>query len=306
MSKILITGVAGYLGQVLYPLLKEKHEVIGMDNFLYNQEAPKEIIRTDITSLKDMYHLTKGIDVVIALAGIVGDPACGLNEEETKIINIESTKLLVDACECNKVKKLIFASSCSVYGASPKVVTEYSPLNPLSLYAISKVESEKIIMERCQTVRPLILRFATLFGWSPRMRFDLVVNIMTAMAIKENKIVVNGGEQWRPLVHVQDVAKAISRFIDKMPDSTVYNLVGENYKIKDIAAAVSEVTGAKIISKQENVDKRNYNVISAKLDFKMRISVRQGVEEIKGHFDNKELEDYKDDKYYNIKILQTL
>jgi nucleoside-diphosphate-sugar epimerase len=305
--KVLITGAAGYLGQILYSLLKEQqHNVVGMDNFLYDQEAPKEIVRADITSLKDMYRLTKGVDVVVALAGIVGDPACGLDEEATKVINWESTKMLVDVCETNKVKKLIFASSCSVYGASPKVVTEYSPLNPLSLYAISKVESEKIIMERCQTVRPIILRFATLFGWSPRMRFDLVVNIMTAMAIKEGKIVVNGGEQWRPLVHIRDVAKTINRFIDKDPDSLIYNLVGENYKIKEIAQVVSEITGAQIIEKQDNVDRRDYNAISYKLNFDLKISVRQGVEEIKGHFNNKELEDYKDDKYYNIKILQTL
>ena len=121
--KILITGCAGYLGQVLYPFLKKKHEVKGMDCFLYNQSLAikDEIMQGDITSVKDMYRMTKGMDVVIALAGIVGDPACGLNEEETRIINIESTKLLVDACEVNKVKQLIFASSCSVYGASPKV-----------------------------------------------------------------------------------------------------------------------------------------------------------------------------------------
>jgi len=306
--KILITGCAGYLGQVLYPFLKKKHEVKGMDCFLYNQSLAikDEIMQGDITSVKDMYRMTKGMDVVIALAGIVGDPACGLNEEETKIINIESTKLLVDACEVNKVKQLIFASSCSVYGASPKVVTEYSPLNPLSLYAISKVESEKIIMERCQTVQPLILRFATLFGWSPRMRFDLVVNIMTAMAIKEGKIIVNGGEQWRPLVHLRDVCKAISRFIDKEPASLIYNLVGENYKIKEIAQAVADETGAEIVEKKDTFDRRDYNAISHKLDFDLKISVRQGVEEIKEHFEKGEYDDYKDDKYYNIKILQTL
>lgn len=304
--KILITGAAGYLGQVLMPILKEKHEVTGMDCFLYGQSAPKDVIQGDITSLKDMYRMTKGKDVVVALAGIVGDPACGLNEEETRIINIESTKLLVDVCEVNKVKQLIFASSCSVYGASPKVVTEYSPLNPLSLYAISKVESEKIIMERCQTVRPLILRFATLFGWSPRMRFDLVVNIMTAMAIKEKKIVVNGGEQWRPLVHLRDVCKAISRFIEKEPTSLIYNLVGENYKIKDIAQTVADETGAEIVEKKDTFDRRDYNAISHKLDFDLKISVRQGVEEIKSHFEGGQYDDYKDDKYYNVKILQTL
>ena len=129
---------------------------------------------------------------------------------------------------------------------------------------------------------------------------------MTAMAIKEGKIIVNGGEQWRPLVHLRDVCKAISRFIDKEPASLIYNLVGENYKIKEIAQAVADETGAEIVEKKDTFDRRDYNAISHKLDFDLKISVRQGVEEIKEHFEKGEYDDYKDDKYYNIKILQTL
>lgn len=306
MSKILITGAAGYLGQVLFPILKEKYEVIGMDCFLYNQSAPKEIMRGDITSVRDMYRMTKGMDVVVALAGIVGDPACGLNEEETRIINIESTKVLVDICETNHVKKLIFASSCSVYGESESVVDEDGKINPLSLYAETKLESEQILLERCHKTRPIILRFATLFGYSPRMRFDLVVNIMTAMAIKEGKIVVNGGEQWRPLVHVSDVAKVIKYFVENEAEHLIYNVVKANYQIKEIAEIVSLITDAEIVEKNEMIDQRDYNVESTKLDFPFEVSLRGGIRQIKKYFEKGEFNDYKDDKFYNVKILQTL
>lgn len=308
MSKILITGAAGYLGRVLSPMLQEKHDVIGMDNFLYGQ-GNVGALHGDITSLKAMYNFTKGIDVVVALAGIVGDPACGLDEVTTRIVNLESTKLLIEACEVNKVKNLIFASSCSVYGASDKIITEKSRTKPLSLYAETKLASEKILLRRRRFTRPTILRFGTLFGYSPRMRFDLVVNIMTAMAVKEGKIIVNGGDQWRPMVHVKDVAKTIELMINDQPTYSyskdrIWNVVGESYRIKDIADIVAKITGAEIVEKNELVDKRNYRVNSTMpANF---FGIDYGVKEIIEHFKAGEFDDFKNNKYYNVKILQNL
>ena len=304
MSKILITGSAGYLGRVLYPMLQEKYEVVGMDNFLYGQ-GNVGALHGDITSLKDMYNFTKGIDVVVALAGIVGDPACGLDEEMTRIINFESTKLLADVCEANKVKKLIFASSCSVYGASKEARTVRCKTNPLSLYAQTKLDSENIILERCKICQPIILRFGTLFGYSPRMRFDLVANIMTAMAVKEGKVVVNGGDQWRPMVHVQDVAKRIRNIILFNQEPKKENVVGKNYKIREIANVISEITGAKIIENNENRDERDYVALYYLEDFEP-LTLEDGVKEIIEHFKAGEFENYKDNKYYNVRILEQL
>ena len=306
--KILITGAAGYLGRVLYPMLQEKHDVVGMDNFLYGQ-GNAGALHGDITSLKDMYNFTKGIDVVVALAGIVGDPACGLDEATTRIVNLESTKLLIEACEVNKVKNLIFASSCSVYGASDKIITEKSRTKPLSLYAETKLASEKILLRRRRFTRPTILRFGTLFGYSPRMRFDLVANIMTAMAFKEGKIIVNGGDQWRPLIHVRDVAKIIELMIKDQPAYTyskdrIWNLVSENYRIKDIATIIAMATGAEIIEKTEATDKRNYKVFPGKWDY--GFNLESGVKDLIEHFKAGEFENYKDNSYYNVKILQNL
>jgi nucleoside-diphosphate-sugar epimerase len=306
MAKIFCTGHAGYLGSVLFPLLEKKgHEVSGLDNYLYS-EIKDGKFKDDICSLTDMCRATKGKDVVVALAGIVGDPACGLDEEATRIINLEATKLLIDVCEVNKVKRLIFASSCSVYGASQDWITENSQTNPLSLYAITKLESERLLLNRCDKCEPIILRFGTLFGYSPRMRFDLVANIMTATAIIEKQIVVNGGEQWRPLVHVKDVAEIIANFIE-FKDATklnlIYNVVHSNYKISKLAEIIAEITGAKVIERKENKDIRNYKVIP---NLPLRISLEKGIKELKEHFDKGEFKDYKDKKYYNYEILQTL
>jgi len=303
-KRILITGAAGYLGSVLYPILKKKFDVIGMDNFLYHQEhSNDDYITADITSLTDMYNLTKGINVVVALAGIVGDPACGLNPEETKIVNLESTKLLVDACETNKVKRIVFASTCSIYAKKP-----------LSLYAQTKLDSEKILLKRCKKCEPIILRFGTLFGYSPRMRFDLVVNIMTAMAIKEGKIIVNGGEQWRPLVHVSDVASMIQWIITyydkyKGDKGNIINVIYNNYQIKKIAKTVSSwIQNTKIIEEEKNEDFRNYKVEVSPLFLckKSVFTLLKGIDEMKKHFKKGEFEDYKDKKYYNAEILKTL
>src|SRR3990167_6015915 len=230
--KILVTGIAGYLGQVLYYLLKENgHEITGLDNFLYKQDVSDfNIIQGDITSYIDMYNATKGVDAVVALAAIVGDEACGLDSKATESINYGSTRILIDVCKQNKVKKIIYASTCSVYGTLGSVrrrrLLEGNFVNPLTLYAKTKYQSEKLLLNaiRKDKLDIVILRFGTLYGYAPRMRFDLVVNIMAATAFCEDKIHVFGGNQWRPLVHVKDAAKTILTAIGKKNTYNIYNV----------------------------------------------------------------------------------
>jgi len=306
MKNILITGAAGYLGNILYPVLNQRYKVIGIDNFMYGQDMPKfPVINADITSVRDMYKMTKNKDVVVALAGIVGDPACGLNEEETKIINLESTNLLVDVCEMNKVKKIIFASTCSVYGASEVVRTERSEVKPLSLYAETKLQSENILRERCKTVEPIILRFGTLFGYSNRMRFDLVSNIMTAQGYFNKQINVFGGTQYRPMVHIKDVSEVINKVIKTTPQFTINNVFGRNYTIRNIAEEVAQLTKAKLNINEEDKDKRNYYVSSVNLPYHYHYPLSYGIKEIITQFKKGKFKDYKKDKYYNVKILQS-
>ena len=167
----------------------------------------------------------KGVDSVIALAALVGDAACDLDPEETISINVEATQLLADVCERARVPRLVFASSCSVYGANSELIlNEGSWLNPISLYAQSRIKSEDILLRHTERVGVTILRLATVFGLSPRMRLDLLVNTFTAHAFFNRKIRIFGGQQWRPHLHVQDAADAFIR-ASTAPDERVHGEV---------------------------------------------------------------------------------
>ncbi|MBP7928076.1 NAD-dependent epimerase/dehydratase, partial [Patescibacteria group bacterium] len=214
--KILVTGGAGYVGHfVTKKLLEAGHTVTVLDNLSYGnigispfmEHDRFSFVFGDIGNLKSMVKSVKGQDAVIALAAIVGDPACNLDEDETIKTNFLSTKILADVCDYYGVKRIVFASSCSVYGDTKDAIADENfQLNPLSLYARTRVMSEEILLDSSRNISPVILRLSTVFGASKRMRFDLVVNFLTAMAYKKGKFTVFGGNQWRPNLHVQDAA----------------------------------------------------------------------------------------------------
>lgn len=323
-KNILITGGAGYIGyQLVKQLLKRKDVFVTvLDSFIYESDSLIEfrknknlnVIKGDICNIYDMVKVVKNADIVVALAAIVGDPACALDEEQTYSSNYHSTALLIQLCNYYKVKRLIFASSCSVYGASDNLLNEGSKLNPLSLYAKTRVMSEELIQKNInQNLEWIILRFGTVFGRSKRMRFDLVVNFLTANSFFTKKIDILGKDQWRPLVHVRDVANSLflSIFADKSIVSKEIFNVGDNklnVQIKDIAKKIgSKIKKIRINYKQiPSSDRRNYRVsfdkIRTILKFEAKYSIEDGINEII-LFLSKNKINYLDDKYYNVKYL---
>jgi nucleoside-diphosphate-sugar epimerase len=251
--RVLVTGGAGYIGNyVVEELLENGHDVRVLDNLLFGDSALApfddherlELREGDIRHIEDLSYAMEDRDAVIHLAGIVGDPACGVNEQATQAVNVEATKTLVEVCKLHDIQRLVFASTCSVYGASELMeLNEGSYLNPLSLYAESKIDSEEIILHETHDmfsdndITPTILRLGTIFGWSRRMRFDLVVNLLTAKATLEGDIPVYGGEQYRPLVHVADAASALVAALEADEETVNHQIfnVGDNelnFKIK--------------------------------------------------------------------------
>lgn len=326
---VLVTGGAGYIGSHLVKLLLDKgFRVRVLDNLTYGDDGLKsnmgnsglEFIQGDISSIRDVVSAVKGVGTVYALAALVGDPACGLDAEETLNLNYESTKLLVEACNFYEVDRLVFASSCSVYGASDSDwLTEQSALNPVSLYARTRILSEEVLLERCGDVVPVILRLATVFGYSPRMRFDLVVNALTARALCDGSIEIFGGGQWRPFVHCQDAAAAFA-LAGTAPSNLVrreiFNVGSRpmNYTISEVGEAVRRIAGAlghevKIQSHSDANDLRNYRVsfekISGSLGFAPRHSLEDGIREIVTKLnESSELMDYQQPRFSNFKLLR--
>ncbi len=324
--KVLVTGGAGYIGNyVAERALGRGHDVRVLDSFLFGDGALDplrandrlEVREGDIRHIEDLSYAVEDMDAVIHLAGIVGDPACDVNEQATQSVNVEATKALVEVCKLHNIERLVFASTCSAYGASQLMeLNEGSYLNPLSLYAESKIDSEEIILHdthddfaAVNDVTPTILRLGTLFGWSRRMRFDLVVNLLTAKALLEDDIPVYGGEQFRPLLHVEDAARA---FVDVLEapeeavDHQIFN-VGDNdlnYQIKEVGRLVGEqVPEASVRFVEHKEDERTYRVsfdkINHILGWEAERDIPDGVEEIIEWMQREDVTDYGADRYRN-------
>lgn len=324
MKKIVITGGAGYIGyHIVKKLLKKKkYKIVVIDIYHYQKNTLREfanntnlkIIKGDICNIKDLTKALKNADSVIALAAIVGDPAAALNEQQTLDTNFHSTDLLISLCNYYGVKRLVFASSCSVYGADDILLNEGSKLNPLSLYAKTRIMSEQLIMRRASPkLEWSILRLSTVFGWSQRMRFDLVVNFLTAKAFHDKQIQIFGKSQWRPLIHVQDVAEAFIKVAlakKSIVDREIFNVGNnrQNYQIKDIAEKVAKYIPRTKINYQKiaDKDKRNYKVnfdkIHSCLNYSTKYSLDYGIKEIVSNLKKIDI-NYLDDIYYNVKYL---
>jgi nucleoside-diphosphate-sugar epimerase len=323
--RVLVTGGAGYIGNyVVEEVLENGHDVRVLDSMLWGDGALDpfvdherlEIREGDIRHIEDLSYAMEGCDAVIHLAGIVGDPACGVNEQATQAVNVEATKSLVEVCKLHDIQRLVFASTCSVYGASVLLeLNEGSFLYPLSLYAESKIDSEEIILHETHDmfsdneISPTILRLGTIFGWSRRMRFDLVVNILTAKAVLEGDIPVYGGEQYRPLVHVHDAARAFADVLeapDEKVEHQIFN-VGDNdlnYQIKKVGRLVEEnVEDAEVRFVEHKEDERTYRVsfdkINHILGWEAKYDIVDGVEEIKTWMDEEDITDYGKDDFRN-------
>jgi nucleoside-diphosphate-sugar epimerase len=324
-NRVLVTGGAGFIGSHLVRMLLERgYHVRVLDRFDYGQVGIEgiahpnfEIVQGDVCSSRDVSRAVRNVDGVIALAAIVGDPACNLDPEETVNLNYASTKILAETCNFYGVRRLVFASSCSVYGASTGggLLTERSRLNPVSLYARTRVLSENILFDRHGDVEPVVVRLATVFGLSPRMRFDLVVNTLTAKAIGERRISIFGGNQWRPNVHCRDAARAFILALEAPASDVageIFNLGGDtnNHRINEIGDMVKDIVGDVVVERRDEIpDPRDYRVSFAKirrvLGFEPEYSVADGIREVAAALRaDPALRRWQDARFHNVQALQ--
>lgn len=308
-QKVLIVGGAGYIGGYLTDLLVQNNfDVTVYDNLIYEDRYMKQVsfVYGDVRDTETLSGIINDFDVVIWLAAIVGDGACSLDPDLTKKINYSSVEWLVE----NYKGKIIFTSTCSVYGASPDdSILQLEDTDPISLYASTKLEAEEILLEKAN--KPLIFRLGTLFGVGDdhsRIRLDLVVNILTKKGTLGEPLTVYGGGQWRPLLHVKDVAEAILFGIENNVDG-LYNLSNENYRIKDVAYEIKNVIPEVVISfyNVKFEDLRNYRVDPARyrsLGWKPKHSLEEGILEIHKIIKEKRIKDPADFNYSNAAYLE--
>ena len=308
---ILITGGCGYTGSVLTnDLLNLGHKVTVIDvqwfgNFLETRNN-LTVIKLDIRE-HDKIPL-KDVDVVVHLANIANDPGVELNPNLSWEVNVLATQRLIENSIKNKVKQFIYASSGSVYGIKKeKEVTEELSLVPISTYNKTKMVAERILKSYEGKIKVHCIRPATVCGFSPRMRLDVSVNMLTFQALKSGLITVFGGEQIRPNIHIQDLINIYKHFISNadLPNG-FYNAGFENLKIIEIAKEISKIIPSKIVIKGGN-DPRSYRQNSDKLlstGFKKKYSILDAIKELKKQYDNKKLID--SDRCYTVRWMKEL
>ena len=304
---ILVVGGAGYIGGAITDILRQTdHRTRVYDSLIYEESyrKPIEFVYGDIRDGRMLGEQLLWADAVIWLAALVGDGACAINPNLSTEINQSAVKWL---CE-NYDGRIIFTSTCSVYGAQDGILFEESPTGPLSVYARTKLAAEQYLKNK----NVLIFRLGTLFGISDlfaRLRLDLVVNVMTVRAALDGELTVFGGEQFRPLLHVRDVAEAIVQYIDT-EHTGIYNLHRQNVRIVDLAYQVRNHFPDTIVTKtaMEFKDARNYRVSSDKirseLGWRPRYSIDDGIIEIKELIETCRLKDVMNPRYANQAFLK--
>jgi nucleoside-diphosphate-sugar epimerase len=323
VSRVLVVGGAGYVGSMLVrDLLGAGYDVTVLDAFMYGDQALESlygthrfrVVRGDIREVECVVRAMRDADAVVHLGGLVGDPACALDEQATLDINLHATWTLAWVARGLGVERFVFASSCSIYGASDGILDEASPLAPVSVYARSKADSEQLLVGLADSsFAPCILRFGTLYGLSPRPRFDLVVNLMTAKAVHEGEVTVFGGGQWRPFLHVSDAAGAARHCLEADVDclrGQVFN-VGcdeDNHTLGEVAELVcSQVPEARVCYQPAADVEANYRVSFAKirgrLGFRPGRRLEEGIAEVRDALIGGEVEDYLAERYSNHKSL---
>jgi len=322
MKKIFITGGAGYVGTVLSNYLLEKgYEVTIYDLMIYGVHFKRnknlQIIKGDIRDKKKIKDFIKNHDVVIHLACISNDPSFELNPNLGKEINYDSFEPLVEISKDEGIKRFIYASSSSVYGVKKELnVTEEMKLEPLTDYSKYKALCEEILIKySTEDFVTLIVRPATVCGYSPRQRLDLVVNILTNLAYHKREITIFGGDQLRPNIHIQDMARAYELFINEDNEKIngkIFNIGFENQSVNQLAYQVQKVIGADVkIKKLPTNDNRSYHISSKKiqdeLGFIANFSILNAIEDLKYVFEKKLLSDcLTNENYFNIKKMQSI
>lgn len=326
---IFVTGGAGYIGNIVVrKFLAEGYRVKVFDTFFFGRDSLRdvdgraELIKGDIRNFHSYASALEGVDAIINLAAFSNDPTAEANPHANMEINAEGTKIVAEMAKKTGIKKFIQASSCSIYytnDPNDELKTEDSAVNPTAPYSLTKRLAEKYLIEMADdNFSPVMLRQATVFGFSPRMRYDLVVNTFCKAAFSTGRLTVNsGGEMWRPLVHIADVADAylacLNAPIEKI-HSQIFNISHKNYRVMELAHWIKEVLKGK---KQIEVDAkyddlsardRSYRVSTEKikniLGFEAKRGITEGVNEIWSYLEKGEYTDFGNPKYYNIKWME--
>lgn len=324
VEDVLIIGGAGYIGSVLTEqLLAKGYRVRILDMELFGRESLQTMIKHprlefmngDFRNIEDLVKALHDIDAVIHLAAIVGDPACALDNDTTIAVNYAAAKMMAQLARANGITRVVFASTCSVYGESEEIRTEESEPNPVSLYATTKVDAERILLDADDgTFRPTILRFATAYGWSHRPRFDLVANLFAAQAVTEKHIRVFNGDQWRPFVHTRDIARACVMAMEaplSKVGGQIFNVGdhSQNFTLTQLGEIVGKAMPETFVEAVTNdEDPRNYRVdftkIQKVLGFRASVDLTEGIAEMVQAVQNGAVTDWRDPVYSNVKTLQ--
>ena len=322
--KILVTGGAGYLGSTLVPLLlAECHSVQVLDSLLHGGESllgvwahpAFQFTRGDIRDSAVRQQAVSGCDAVVHLAAIVGDPACAREPALSRVVNLDSSLALIEESQKAGVSRFVFASTCSNYGkmSDPtKYVDEDSELSPVSLYAETKVAVEKALLQSSDPSLkwyPTPLRFATVFGVSTRMRFDLTVNEFTMEMLTKKHLVVFGEQFWRPYIHVRDAARGIKLVLESEQSKIagrVFNVgsTEQNFQKQQLVDMIRpHVPDAVIEYVHKTEDPRDYRVsfarIADQLDFKITRTVAEGIQEVSALVRNNIISDFTEKRFRN-------
>ena len=324
IKQVLVSGGAGYIGSVLVRLLlKQGFKVRVIDNLRFGGETLIELmnyenfefVKGDVRSQEDLTKALKNIDYVVHLAAIVGDPACAKEPDLARATNFEASKRFYALANEMGAKRFIYASTCSNYGKmkhSEAYVDETSELAPVSLYAETKVESERFLLSqpKINICKPACLRFSTVYGLSPRIRFDLTVNEFTKELAMGRELVIFGEQFWRPYCHVYDLARAMLMVLEADEQKVAFEVfnvgdTGENYQKRMLAAEILKfIPDGKVKYVQKNEDPRDYKVsfkkIQEQLGFRITKKVPDGIREIVKVIRDGMLADPDDPKYKNI------
>jgi len=326
MKNVLVTGGAGYVGAILVPKLVNKgYQVKVLDLFLYADEKlfPAEmvknkkltLIRGDLRDKTVVKKALEGIDCIIHLAGISNDPSSDLDPELTKKVNIEGTKAMIDMARDQGIARFINASSSSVYGIKEEAdVTETLPLEPLTVYSESKVAIEDYLRAKRGKMTAVSIRSATVCGYSPRMRLDLTVNILTHHAVTKGKISVFGGVQKRPNIHIEDISDLYCQLIEtpaNLIDGKEFNACGGNHTVMALAELVKSTVAPKAtIEVVPTNDLRSYHVSAKKikevLGFEPKRSIADAIKDVAKAFNDHTIANPDDDAHYNVRTMKRI
>lgn len=321
LKNILVTGGAGYIGSVLVPkLLANNYHVKVYDNFSYTDIGLQPvishpyltIIHADIRDEEKINEAVKNTDCIIHLAAISNDPSAELDQALTREINYNAYSIILNASKKHSVKRFINSSSIGVYGINfDNNVTEDIETNPLTEYARCKVKSEKLVKEFSSSdFTTVSMRCGTVCGWSPRMRFDLSVNTLTAIALQHKELTVWGGEQRRPQIYIEDVTDFFIELVtidSEKINGKIFNAAGHNYKISDLAEAIKKTIDSNLIIKNmpARADERSYHVCSDKIKNELglypKYDITDAIKSIYDAYKQNLWTDYTSADYNNVK-----